>query len=128
MMLFYEKPKEEIVQFIKRLEEQIMSLCPCLFYLQQNDINETIKRITDIRTKENWGGRVAKLIANSPFGKTHNLTGFDGMVDFFKRRKEMDLAIINSLEMNCILIDNEKYDWEAVQKKVFKVLETLIDA
>lgn len=131
LMLFYDKPESDIIGHFKNLEESILTLNPFLFYLQQNDANETIERITKQRINEPdgrpWGERVAELVSTSPYGKSHNLNGYDGMVEFFKRRKEIDLAVIHSLEIKHVLVDNNDYDWNAVQKKVFEVLGCLAD-
>ena len=129
LMMFYEKSKSDIIEYFKKLEESISALEPFLFYLQQNDVSETIERITKQRINDSggrpWGERVAEMIANCSYGKTHSLNGYDGMVEFFKRRKEMDLAVLNALEIRHTFIDNDNYDWKAAEEKVSEILISL---
>ena len=129
LMLSYEKSKKDIISYFQSLEERIMQLNPFLFYLQQRDVGETIRRITEQRIKEPdgrpWGERVAEMISTSRYGISHSLNGYSGMVEFFKRRKEMDLLVLQSLSINHILINNDNYEWKNMQKKMLEILEKL---
>jgi len=130
LMLFYEKSGKDIIGYFKSLEEGMLALNPFLFYLQQSDVSETIRRITEQRIKESggrpWGERVAEMVSTSPYGITHGLTGYSGMVEFFKRRKEMDLLVLRSLKIKHVLINNDNYEWKTVQKEVLEIIKGLV--
>lgn len=130
LMLFYEKSESEIIEYFKALEETILPLNPFLIYLQQNCVEETIGRISRQRIQEPdgrpWAERVAEMVSMSPYGKAHELIGYAGMVEFFKRRKDMDLKVLSSLKIRHVFIDNDDYDWKRMQGGVFDVIEDLI--
>lgn len=130
LMLFYERSGAEIVEYFKKLEESISVLNPFMIYLQQDSPEETINRIYRQRIHEPdgrpWGERVAEMIAGSPYGKTNALVGYAGLVEFFKRRKEMDLKVLSCLKIKHTFIDNNNYDWKEMQSRVFRVIENLI--
>lgn len=130
LMLFYEKSESEIIEYFRALEETILPLNPFLVYLQQNCVEETIDRISRQRIHEPdgrpWAERVAEMVSESPYGKENGLIGYAGMVEFFKRRKDMDLKVLDSLKSRHIFIDNDDYDWREMQGRVFSVIEDLI--
>ena len=66
------------------------------------------------------------MVSESPYGKANALVGYAGMVEFFKRRKDMDLKVLNSLKIRHIFIDNDDYDWKRMQGRVFSVIEDLL--
>ncbi|MEN6312847.1 MAG: hypothetical protein ABFD25_01225 [Clostridiaceae bacterium] len=52
----------------------------------------------------------------------NNLRGFDGVVEYFLRRKEVELEAINHIDMKTIIIENLDYDAE---KGITRVIETI---
>jgi hypothetical protein len=66
---------------------------------------------------------VISYIENTPYGQENSLKGFEGMVDYFKARKNLELAIIKDLPMETHSIDNPNYDWETVWKEVLKIID-----
>jgi hypothetical protein len=126
IMLFYNKSEDEIIDYFKRLEKNILPLSPKLFYIQQNNVEKTIENIAKQRIRKHngktWREKVIELISESLYGKKNKLIGFDGMIEYFKRRQEIELKVIKSLELNCIIIVNDSYDWKAIQKKIYEAL------
>ena len=130
LLLIYEKSEADILGYFRKLTKIIQDLHPFIFYLRQTDVDETIRRAAAQRTREpgggSWAERVAGYIANSPYGKTHRLVGYEGMADFFKRRRELDLLVLDSLDIGHAVIGNDRYDWPEVQERVTGILRQVI--
>ena len=126
IMLFYNKSEDEIIDYFKRLEKNILPLSPKLYYIQQNNVEKTIENIAKKRIRKHngktWSEKVIDLISESLYGRKNKLIGFDGMIEYFKRRQEIELKVIKSLKLNRIIIVNDSYDWKAIQKKIYEAL------
>lgn len=118
LMMFREKNETEIIDYMQKLTNTVISLEPLLIYLQQKDVRETLRRVSERRLEEGWADRVIKMTEESPYGKKHNLKGFNGMVEFFIRKKEMDHKVMKILPIKSIVIDNDDYNWEEVWKQI----------
>lgn len=118
LMMFREKTEAEILDYMQKLTNTVISLEPLLIYLQQKDVRETLRRVSETRLKEGWADRVIKMTEDSPYGKALNLKGFDGMVEFFIKKKEMDHKIMEALPVKSIVIDNDDYNWDDVWKQI----------
>jgi len=119
LMMWMERSETEIIDYMKKLIDAVISLNPLLIYLQQKDVRETIKRVSESKLHEDgWAERVSAMYETAPYGKTHNLKGFDGIVEFFTKKKEIDYTVINELPIKTIFIDNDDYDWDAVWQKM----------
>jgi len=120
--------EEAIINHHNRLIDTVRSLSPSLIYLSQPDIRTTIQRIAEERIYskgDSWIKRCVNYCENSPYGRRNNLTGFDGVMEFFSIRKELELRIINQLGIPYICIENEDYDWDEVWNKIEAFLLTL---
>lgn len=128
LMGFYKKDTEFIAEYMVELIKTVETLNPKLIYLSQPDIRETIsrvakERVTNDKSKwDDWIDLVIRYVENCHFGKAHGLKGFDGVVEFFMARKEVELAVIDSLPVEKAIINNEKYDWEENFKQVLAAL------
>ena len=130
LMLYYEKTKYEIVEYFAGLESTISNLNPFLIYLRQENVKETIDRVAvqrvDTDNDTSWAKNVAEMISESPYGKTNHLSGYEGLIDFFSRRKEVDLFVLSSLKMRHIIVDNNSYDWNSVREEVLQIIKNLV--
>lgn len=128
LMLFYTMTEKEIINYFNGLYKTIVELSPLVIYLQQKDVAETIARVANVRTDErkgiSWADRVADMISNSPYGKANHLNGYNGMVEFFVRRKQVDNLILESLPIKHFIIDNDDYDWDNNFKKIKDIIDS----
>jgi hypothetical protein len=126
-LLFQCKKEKEIREYLIKLIETVKDLNPVMIYLSQPDVEETIRRVSEVRVDESgekaWSNRVISYIENTPYGQENSLKGFEGMVDYFKARKNLELAIIKDLPMETHSIDNPNYDWETVWEEVLKIID-----
>lgn len=125
--MFYTMSDKEITVYFNRLYKTIDELNPLVIYLQQKDVAETIARVSKERTDEgkgfSWAERVADMVSNSPYGQANHLNGYDGMVEFFVRRKQIDKLVLESLPVEYFIVDNDDYDWENNFEKIKSIID-----
>ena len=131
-LLFWRNADEDnIIAHHNRLTDSVKNLSPVLIYLSQPDIRETIQRIARERVSTehgNWIDHCISYCENSPFGKRHGIRGFDGAMEFFALRKQLEMKILSELSMPFIIIENEDYDWIAVWAEIDSYLLSLGNA
>ncbi len=129
LLLFHNKSKEEIKEYLMRLISTVKVLDPILIYLNQTDIKETIRRVSEVRVNEQgeqvWRDRVVEYIEKAPFGQLHALKGFSGMVQYFEMRKTLELEILEKLPIPTYLLENPDYNWEQLWEKLKEVLDKI---
>ena len=125
-LLFWRNAYEDaVIAHHKRLIESVKLLSPVLIYLSQPNIEETIHRISRERVSSehgNWIDHCISYCENSPYGKQHGIKGFDGAMEFFNIRKQLEMKILVQLQMPYITIDNTDYNWEFVWMQIEKYL------
>ncbi len=112
LILFYELPDDEIINFYGEIYEQIKNKNFKLIYIKSSNIKETILTTKHVRTyvKNNhwWYDLLVKYINNSPFAVSQNKKDFDLLEAFFIKRTKLELTIINRLNITNILFLSEK--------------------
>ncbi len=100
-------------RFIRETAEIIRPLNPLLVYLDPGEPRVTLERVAELRP-ESWRNFVTGYFTSQGWGKRKGLQGFDGVVRFYERMKEMQLSIADSLPFTFLRIDNsERRDnWE----------------
>lgn len=129
LMGYHNKDVNYITEYMIDLIKIVGSLNPRLIYLFQPNVYETIDRVARERVSsdkskwEDWIDLVIRYVENSQYGKSHNLSGFKGVIEFFETRKKIELAVIDKLSVDKAIIDNPEYNWDEVFKQVLSVLE-----
>jgi hypothetical protein len=109
--------KMHMINHVLELENIIKPLNPKLVYFYQESVRETIKRVAEVRDKA-WINFVIDYVCNQTYGKTLNLSGFDGAVKFFEDRREIELMILEKLTIDKSMLDNSEYNWEKCYEKI----------
>lgn len=128
LMGVHNKDTEFIINYMIDLIKTVEDLKPKLIYLSQQDINETISRVSDERRSSNkeiwpdWIDMVIEYVENSKYGKANKLEGFEGVIDFLKARKEIELKVIEKLNIDKNIVFNKDYNWERVLEDVIESL------
>lgn len=129
LLLFHDKDSDYITDYLVELIGTVQNLNPKLIYLVQPDTCETISRVAKERISpdkskwQDWIDRVIQYIESSPYGKAHGLKGFDGTVQYFDTRKQLELAILEQLPIEKAIINNPDYNWDNVFNQVTAELE-----
>lgn len=124
LMGFHNKDLEYITDYMIDLIKTVEVLNPRLIYLTQPNVYETIQRVAKERVSpdknkwEDWIDRVIRYVEASEYGCKHKLKGFEGLVEFFKSRKEIELAVVKKLPIDKAIINNLEYNWDEVFNEV----------
>ncbi len=115
MILYYQMSDDEIMDFYSEAFEILKSKKFRLLYIKAMDIESTIdtikrERIDDLGN-EIWFSLMLQYLEKSPYGKTHNLKESNGLVSHLKRRRDIELRIIDRIiGKEAIIIDSKSYD------------------
>jgi len=94
-------------RFILETAEIIRPLNPVLVYLDPGEPRVTLERAAELRP-ESWRNFVTGYFTTQGWGKRKGLQGFDGVIHFYERMKEMQLSIADSLPFAFLRIDNSE--------------------
>lgn len=130
LLLYHNKTEDEIEQYLIELIGTVKELDPVLIYLNQPNVRETIRRVSDVRIDEkgnkDWMEMVIFYTETCPYGKQQGLKGFDGMVELFKARKKIELKVIEQLPIETHIINNPDYNWDEVWHEVKGILKDIV--
>lgn len=129
-LMFWHKADEKmLLEHLTRLQNNVSALSPVLIYLSQPDIEHTIGRIAKERVSEQYGNWIDKCIEyceNSPFGKEHTLLGFEGALEVFRLRKQLELKLLPMLPLQYKIVEYEDGDWEGAWAEITELMKTLL--
>jgi energy-coupling factor transporter ATP-binding protein EcfA2 len=113
LMLMYEQSEDYIIAYMKELIETVHSLNPFLIYLNPKNVEWVIRHAANERKTDNpeiWNDWIDDVIAyfeNSSYAKTNKLTGYDNVIELFKKRQRLELDIIKQLPIKTLVHDVE---------------------
>lgn len=122
LLAVHEKDIHYIILYLKEFIETVLDLNPKLIYLNQTSVRNTLDRVAKERVSENkevypdWIDLVIEYFKNSNYGKSNKVNDFDDVVQYFKKRQDIELKAIENLSINSFLIDNSNYDWDNIIK------------
>jgi hypothetical protein len=114
-------PIEEIHQHVLTLSEIIQPLQPKLVYLAPHDPRATLENIRAERPQE-WADFVTWYLTEQEYGKTHGLSGFKGVADFYAFRQTLELEFLPTLPLPSVTLSDDS-DWQTRYKKLETYLE-----
>jgi hypothetical protein len=100
--LYPEIEDDEIINYIKNIANIIKPLNPILFYISQNSVEESLKTTAERRLNSKW---VAQ-----------------DKIEYYKKRKELELKIISNLPIKSYILDNTDYNWDEMFNKILSVI------
>ena len=129
LIYFHNMDQNNIGKYLLALIDTVRNINPIMFYLNQPNISEHIRRIADQRVNANgekeWLEKVILYTENSPYGKMNNLKGYSGVVQSFEIRKQIELNLIKKLPITTYIINNQNYDWDDVWNQIKQKLDIL---
>ena len=120
MMLYYQMPEQDIVEFYREAYEILKPKGFQLLYLQSGNIRDNILQIKRERSDENgvelWYPLMLKYLQESPYGKVHGFEGLDDMIAHFERRCALEERIIREvLKDDCTVLRAKEYRLEEIK-------------
>lgn len=100
-ILFFDMSDEEILKFYVRLKAVLAGKQYKIIYLNVEDIPNAIdvirKERLDDKGNELWFPMMLQYLENSPHGKSHALTGLEGLIAHLERRKALEFRILDEV-------------------------------
>ncbi|QYR21273.1 hypothetical protein KZ483_26935 [Paenibacillus sp. sptzw28] len=119
-------PIEDIEKYLLEVEAIIRPCRPILIYFYQSDLYTSLKKICERR-----GGNTAEqFIQNanqSKYGKKRNLTGFDGMLSFWKDYRNFTDNMFAKISTRKLSIENSEGRWNEYLQQIVNFFEITIN-
>lgn len=91
-----------ILDFLAELIDPVRHMKPEIRYIRAANYADCVRAAGE--TRPNWLPGVINWVETSPYGQENNLRGFDGMMDFFRRRHEIERSAMDRLGLTTHLI------------------------
>jgi thymidylate kinase len=113
--------RNRIVQYALELETVMQALNPALVYLVQPDVPQALERNFSNRGK-GFEDYVIQFATGTPYAKTRQLKGYEGMVCFWQAFVDLTDDIYRRLHMSKVRIDNSSQQWDRQNHQVMSFL------
>ncbi len=110
LLAHHNLPDKAVRQHIGALTEAAVELQPKLIYLAQMDVRATLENIRHERPQE-WADFVIWYLTEQEYGKTHGLSGYDGVIDFYTMRQAYELELLNTMPISSVVL-SDGTGWE----------------
>jgi thymidylate kinase len=117
----YNVTKLEIMQYVKDVEQIIKPLNPQLIYFYQTDVGTALKKIC-IRRGGDTEESFVRAATQSLYGKTLGLSGFEGMVTYWRNYRKITDEAFKGLDCPKIAIENTEEKWSLYGRQIFEFL------
>lgn len=121
-MLRDNSPKEITINYINRLAKIIEPLNPILLYVNQNNVEESFRKVVGERPNS-WLEGFIYYYTKQGFGKANKKNGIGGTIEVLKSRKVLEMEILDILDMEKQIIDNSLYDYNKTKKEISNIIK-----
>lgn len=104
-------PVEVLSAHVAGLVDAVREHAPALVYLDTGEPRAALERAAAERPAE-WLEAVVAYHCGQGLGLRCGLEGFDGYVEFMRRRREMELAVLESLDLPTLVVPVADGKWE----------------
>jgi hypothetical protein len=98
-------------QHIEKLTDVIRELNPLVIYLHPRDVTAALQHVRAERPKA-WADFVTWYLTEQEYGKTHDLKGYEGVIQFYEMRQKLEVEILRGLPVQQLVIEHSGHEWE----------------
>ena len=106
----HDRPAADLAAHVRALAEAAAPLDPLLVHLDAGDPAPVLAAAAAQRPPE-WLDFVIDYHVGQGYGPAHGLSGFDGLVEFMRHRRAVELALLPSLPVRTLSLDVSGRDW-----------------
>lgn len=110
------------IDYVQSLAKRVVPLKPILLFLEQKNIETSLKKAISERPKE-WFESFEDYYTNQGYGLDNNLKGLDGVISILKSRYRLEQEIFESLSLTKYRIDNSAFDLNLHRETIGSILE-----
>jgi hypothetical protein len=118
----FNQPAAVVEEHICDLASAVADMDPLLVYLDAGDPEPVLSAAAAERPAA-WLDFVIGYHTEQGYGRAHGLRGFDGLVEFMRTRRELELLMLQRLPIRTHLIDVSLRDRDAHHEAVTAALE-----
>jgi hypothetical protein len=122
VMLAMDFQKSAILSCLQEVEQIMKGLNSVSIYLYPNNIRHALRAISDVRPYSQFEGPLVELFTTTRYAKTHGLSGFDGVVEFFENCREIIDAAFIRLKLSKLAINFSSLDWNSYERQITNLL------
>jgi hypothetical protein len=111
MLARHDAAPEVAERQIDQIAEIIQGLNPLVIYLAPFSVRNVLEHVRDERPKE-WADFVTSYITGQEYGKSHQLNGYDGVIQFYEMRQSLELEILKRLSIPSLLLEHSGTEWD----------------
>lgn len=123
-MVKYGEEKEKVISYINELAKIIEKLNPVLFYIEQDDLEFSFRKVFNERAKE-WSAGFIEYYTNQGYGKMKGYHGLDGTIKVLEARRDIERGIFDMLNIKKTKIDNSQYEAIKYKSMIIEKLKLL---
>lgn len=112
-------------QQVEKIAGIILELNPLVIYLQPQNVTRTLQHIRVERPKE-WADFVTWYLTEQEYGKSHNLRGYEGVIQFYEMRQKLELEILRDLPLRQLVIKHSGYEWERCSNEMVNFISPFL--
>ena len=113
--------REKSAEYIGEICSIIKPMNPIVVYLKNSNICKSVKKAVSERG-DDWLNMVIDYHCNGAYGKSENLSGFEGYISALEERQRRELKILSSTDIDYIVLDDPQKNWEAAYLELDKKL------
>ena len=113
--------RKKSAEYIGDICSIIKPMNPIVVYLKNSNICESVKKAVSERG-DDWLNMVIDYHCNGVYGKSENLSGFEGYISALEERQRRELEILSSADIDYIVLDDPQKNWEAAYRELDKKL------
>lgn len=118
----FDLPAEAVEAHIRRLADSVAALEPIVVYLDPGDPAVVLERAAAERPAE-WLESVVAYHCGQGYGLARGLQGFDGYVEFMRRRRELELELLPRLGALSLRVEVSDGDWDTHRAEITEFLD-----
>ena len=119
-----ENDMDGIDHYFSEFVNVVKPLSPAMIYLRPNDIVKNSRYICKLRG-EDWAAKVSNYETNTPLSNRRNLSGIEGMHDFWKEYASLCDSLLPLWTLPSRTIKFEPGHWQHHIPEVWRFLEAL---
>jgi hypothetical protein len=119
---YLDRPPEETLAYIRRVQAALAPVDARLVYLRQRDVAATMRNVLAVRGA-GWAERAIWKVVDSAYGKARCLEGFDGLVRLWSDYQALTDLLFEETRLAKVVVEVDVGGWEAVDGAVASFLD-----
>ena len=107
---------------IAGISDIIASLNSQVIYLHPRNVRAALEHVRAERPKE-WADFVTWYLTGQAYGKSHDLQGYEGVIQFYEMRQILEVDILKRLSIPSLVLEHSGVDWESNDKAIIDFVE-----